>query len=443
LTRSAQTLQEAGFVTIPTVPASTPACLAALLTVAAPAFAQAEPAADKPPKATAEVAAGTPVLVLPLQPIYRSAEQDKASTTTKLLERELDRNDAIRVLRGGTILEGQTAPTMEAANTAQTRAERAEAEHRIDDAIDARRETIAGIKSAAAALEDPTRFIMAHHELARALMWSARDDEARDVMLTAGRMDPNLELPADQFSRLYRARFRALRGQLRQSPRGELLVRSVLPGATIHLDGREMGVAPIKLTGLIPGVHVLSASADGVPDSHVIVETGTRKAAETTVAFGETVGGVTVGAVSDAVAENSLPAAAVAAARKAGQVAGARYVVLGGLARVLDVFKLHTFVLDVDAGSMTRIEPHSLDLALLTAASDIGVVVTRIERQVDAFDGSVTSVASIEKNIRPSKVVSVQDASPDLSKRRKKKKTGPARKHRGPIQAVQDLDIRD
>jgi hypothetical protein len=408
-----------------------------------PALAQAQPAAVDTAPPSADAATATRILVIPYQPIFRSAEQRKANKATEYLNQELGSKASIEVLRAGVSVEGQARPSIEAAVSALERAKKAEAEHRIDDAITARQEAISLMEQNAAAIPEAEDYILAHHRLARAYMWRGRDDEARQTMMAAAAMDPNMQLEASEFSRLYRTWYRAMRKELRSAGRGQVLVRSVLPGATISIDGREMDTAPVRLQDVVPGKHILSATAEGAEPTRAVIEVKAGSESEYTIAFGETVGGPTIGKVADSITENTLSADAVTAAQKAGQSADASYVVLGGLAKDEDHFNVHTFVVDVPTGKMKQLDVTQFDLDLLTAESDVLRVVLGVEQAVDAFDGAIASAATIEQRIRRAEVVNSVNAEPDLSVQRKRTAPKQPTRRRGPIRAVQDIDIED
>jgi hypothetical protein len=413
--------------------------LAALLTTSA--AAQDKAAEAKPPAPSEDT---TTVLVVPYQPIYRSARQSKANTATEYLNRELDTKETVEVLRAGVAVEGHSKPSLQAVDQALEAANSAEQAHRIEEAIGHRRAAIEAMAANASALDSAEDFIFAHHELARALFWAARDDEAEKVLRVAAGMAPNLELPPREYSRLYRARFAGLRDELRASPRAELLVRSVIPGAEITIDGRAADTAPVRLVKVLPGKHIIGARAEGVDRSRMVVEVEDQ--AEVTIGFGKTVGGSAIGRVADAIAENALPAPALEAARQAGREAKAGYVVLGGLAKDVDHFNVHTFVLDVGSGKVSKLEVTQFDLDLLTAASDVLRVVLGVEEAIEDFDGTQTEVKTIEAQIRPTEVVNEVDGSPDLAQRtadRKPKQDKDGNRPIKPLRPTNDFGIKD
>lgn len=356
---------------------------------------------------------GTRVLVLPYQPIFRSVPQGKIQTATDLLNKELQTRNGIVVVRGGVAAEGQESQvSLEEAGQLLNKAEKLEAERRIGPAIEARRSAIASMEKNAAAIENAVDYVLAHHELARALFWAAKDSEANLVLETAARMKPTLELEPTEFSRLYRSTFRGIAEKVLSERRGELMVSSNLPGAKVSFDGRAMDAAPVLLKKAVPGKHLLQARLDGVPPFAAVVEVKAGKKSEFAVSFGNTMGGSSVGAVADALAKNRIPKAAVQSAAKAGRDAGAKFVVAGAMARDEDKFRVHTFVVDVGASAISSLDVVNFDLELLTAESDVLRVVQAIDKKVTGFSGGEPAVATIDKRIREQSTVNEVNAEP-------------------------------
>lgn len=393
--------------------------------VATPAFAagetateSSEPSTNGTGEAPEAEKTGEKVLVLPYQPIFRSVEQRKVATATNLLNKELQQKDGLVVIRGAVSNGHATeAPTLDEMKAAKKGAEEAEKNRDIVAAIAARKKVIAAYEKSAGAIEEPSDYILAHHQLARAQMWSANDAEAKKTLDTAARMDPAFELPGDQFSRLYRRWFAAAATAALKDKTGELFVKSGLPGAKIYLDGREMDVAPVVLQNTVPGKHLLIAVVEGVPQYGGIVDVKGGKKTTFTVSFGGSVGGDSVGDVADAIAANAMPKDAVKSAVKAGKSAGAKYVVAGGLAKDEDHFNVHTMVVNVDSGAVQHLRVVPFDLELLTAEADVFQIVGAIDESVKAFKGS-PAVATIEKRIRTQSTVNEVDAAPAKIDRR-------------------------
>ena len=401
--------------------------------VGTPALAQGEGAATDVAPAAAPAKTGPKVLVLPYQPIFRTVEQSKAQTATDLLQKELGQKEGLIAVRGAVAQEGAKGPTLEEATKLSADAEAAETNRDIVQAIDLRKKAVESLERNASAIADANEFLLGYHKWARALMWAAKDKEAQVVLDTVARMEPAFELDASQFSRQYRAWFKAAVEKVMKEDRGELMVKSALPGARITLDGRLMDVAPVLLTKAVPGKHLLGATIDGVPPYAALVEIKAGKKNEFTANFGGVVGGDTVGDVAEAITTNGLPKKAVDAAVKSGQAAGAEFVVLGGLTKDDNHFNVYTFVLEVKSGLVRTLEQVNFDLDLLTAESDVLRVVQQIAASVSAFSEGKPQIAAIDAKVRSQSVVNEVSAAPTLVAQAKAPKAPVGKTPRGPI----------
>jgi TolB-like protein len=400
-----------------------------------PAAAQQNENADDDLAPDAEAAAPASdkakLLVLPFQPIYRTVEQDKAEKATDFLNRALSAD--LQVIRGGEADNSAQAPSLAAAEAAKKAAEAAEANRDLAEAITQRKAVLKAMEENASALDNADQYVIAQHYLARALMWAAADGEAKAILAEAARMNPSMELPATEFSRLYRKWFVDIAKKVVEEKPGDLLVKSALPGAVISLDGREMDVAPVLLQKAVPGKHLIAALVAGVPPYKAIVEVKSGAKSEYRVIFGGTKGGPAVGEVTDAISTNAMSKDAVTAAVNAGKAAGADYVVAGGMSKGEDHFKMHTFVVDVKSGKLQPLDMVKFDLDLLTAEADVIRIARQVETAVKSFSAPKPMIAAIDATVRSTTTITEVSAAPDTSgltgpaKAQKAKKDGPRR----------------
>lgn len=357
---------------------------------------------------------GPSVLLLPFQPVFRSVPQAKIQIANDLLTKELNHKDNVVVIRGGVSKGESAAPSTAGAVKLIEAAKQAEAAHAILQAIDHRKKAIEEMEKNAAAVEADD-YVLAHHYLARALMWAGLDKEATDMIDAAARMRPAFPLEAKEFSRLYRKWFAKAGEQAVSAKPGDLLISSALPGAAITLDGRPMDTAPVLLKKVVAGKHLIGAKIEGVPPYAGVIDVKPGKKNEFTVSFANTMGGSAVGAVADAMAQNSIPKKAVESAAQAGKEAGAAYVVLGALAKDEDRFHVHPYVVQVQTAKIAPLDVVDFDLELLTAESDVLRIVQNVASVVNRFSGEEKAVATIEKRIRSTNTVNEVAAAPSVS----------------------------
>lgn len=392
-----------------------PAALAALapLTLAA-TVAAAQPAAEPAP---APAVAKTKVLVLPYQAIYRSVDQKKLDNATQLLFKELEQKDDLAITRGAVAAsEAAKGPNLDGASAAVEAAQRAEEDRRISDAISEWKKAIAEFEKNAAAVSDASLYIEAHHRLARAEMMAGHDKEAKAAIDQAARMEPGRTLERGEYSRLYRRWFTEAAAAIAREQPGTITVGSALPGAKVSLDGREMEVAPVLLDKVVPGKHLVVAQVPDVNAWGAVVNVPPKGKVEVRATFSGTLGGSSVGRVTDAIAENAIPKNAVEAAASAGKEAGAPYVIFGGMAKDDDKFRVHSYLVEAKTAKIVPLESVSFDLELLTAETDVLRIANAAHDAITKFPPSAQAqVAQIERRIKAQSNVTKVDASPEYA----------------------------
>lgn len=406
---------------------------------AAPASPAPSPAAD--PAAAAAAAAkanATRILVLPYQAIYRSVPQKKLASASDLLFKELGQKEDVAIVKGAVNTGAeQKGPSLETAKVALAEAEKAEGEKRIDDAIGHWQKGILAMEANAAAVADASEYIAAHHRLARAFMWSGRDKEAQDTLAIVARMAPAFELPKQDFSRLYRRWHTDATTAFAKERPGQITVSSALPGAKVSIDGRAMPeTAPLLLDKVVPGKHLVLVEVPEVTPFGAVVTVTAGGNAQLRATFGNTLGGSSVGQVTDAIAENAIPTPAVDGAAAAGKAADAKFVIFGAMAKDEDKFRVHTFAVEVSSGKIAKLDEVAFDLDLLTAEADVLKIANAVHGAIAAFPAGERAIAKVEPRIRSQSTVTKVDASPEMVASRVGE--GP-KKDKGPRQVLKAL----
>ncbi|MEE2901534.1 MAG: PEGA domain-containing protein [Myxococcota bacterium] len=372
----------------------------------------------------------TAILSLPYQAIFRTVPQDKLDTATNLLQKELGTVSGLTVIKGAVATEDAQSPSLQGFESAQKQAQDSETNRVINSAVEHRSNAVKELEQNAGALPkgNAKLYLNALHELARTHLLSGNDEIASKLIDEAARIAPTYDLDDAVYSRVYQKQFKAAADQAVREKRGSILVQSILPGATIEIDGRETGVAPIVLEKVVPGKHLVVARIKGVVPYSTVVTVEAKKQTEVLAKYKDTSGGDDVGVVADAIAKNQLPKAIVQNAIKAAKNAQAKWLVFGAMVKDADKFKVFTYVLNVENAKIKAIEQVNFDLELLTAESDVLRIVQAITKQVDQFDGSIAEIAKFEPRARKRNMVSKFNASPEYvdfaasnSKQKKKK----------------------
>lgn len=373
------------------------------------------------------------VLLVPLQPIYRSVPEAKVQEATRLLETELGKKPAIKVLRAGTTQGAVPSADLAKPRATQKEAEAAERGLDIARALELRKAAVDQFTQSSSALEDAGELVLAYLYLARAQMWAGDDAAAKATLAQVARMDTQPSIPAAEFSRLFRRWFQDIALELSRSAKGKLIVEAGLPGARIFLDGRDMSVAPVTIENVVSGEHLLSAQVEGVLPFASMVQVAPNAQTRFTVEFKNVLGGSAVGAIADDLAENKFSSAKVQTARLAGRDAKADFVVLGAIAQNDANFAVYAFVIDVKTGGLHQLKTVSFDKEMLTAESDVLRLVVQIEGLMKSFQSNATQIARIETRVSPRQIMSVIDGNmeaPSKVTRKKPSRKGPRRVYR-------------
>lgn len=373
------------------------------------------------------------LLVLPYQPIYRSVPQDKAQALSQLLTRELKRHPRLALTAGAEPAARSAArrPPLgaEAAATEQARDIQAALKLR-QAALDALLRHPAQASAGA--------ILSAELRLARAAMWAGEDARSKAALEAAAAMRPNAELPPADYSRLFSRWFSAAAARVRARGTARIVIDSALPGAEISLDGRRLGVAPLRLRGILTGQHLLTAKLGRLPRAGAILNLKPGDNPKFTLGA-RAQGGASIGAD---VAGNQITATTLARAVRAGQAAGAQFVLLGGLASAESSYRAYPFLVEVQSGRLAKLKPVDFDKELLTAESDLLGVVRQVEATTAKFAGDRRPVAKIAAGFGAGRAVRTVDASPAAPARQgKKKKRGPRKVYRA--QSGGTIQIKD
>jgi hypothetical protein len=375
------------------------------------------------------------VLSLPYQAIYRSVPQKKLDIATSLLQKELATLDNLQIVRGATANSDTTAATLDEYQASVARASDAESSRSIRAAVQARKKAVISLEANAGAMPagNAKQYLQAHHELARTLLLAGDDTAAANAIEHAARLAPTYELSDDVYSRIYQKLFKSAGEKAMNSRRGKVMVKSVLPGAMIELDGRPTGVAPVLLEKVVPGKHLLVARIDGVIPFSTVINVVTKQQTDVTARYSDTSGGDEVGAVADALSTNKLPKEIVESAVKAGETVGAQWVIFGAMAKDDDKYHVHTYLMNVKARKLKSLDVVNFDIELLTAESDVLRIVQDTTNSMENFDGDVSQIKTIERRMRAQSTVNRFNASPEYVDYSATAKKGVKKRVRRPI----------
>lgn len=341
------------------------------------------------------------VLVLPYQHLNRGMPDDLGEQTTVVVAREMAAQ-GINVIRADNVggdAGGSAAPA-ENGNpdapvgdpNAQAKAEKymSRAQDAMEDSEFERATKLLGraaraMESNGDAVADLRLLPEIYIQAGVAYFRDGMEDEGDDMLNKAVHYDPERTLDAADYPPIFirvfdRARFNVLR-----RPRARIEVKAK-PGATVLLDGRNMGKAPIVLEDALPGRHWIRIEQ---PGEAVQVRAIRARGKKTLVVDFK-------GAASDpqpqanragvlgAVSANAVAATHIKQIAKAGKKAGADYVLVGGIYKTDTAYQIRSAYVDVRGVRIGRLTEIAFDLDMLSAEIEVFKLVDDAKTQATA-----------------------------------------------------------
>lgn len=226
---------------------------------------------------------GTKVLVLPYAPLYESIPRATGDRIATILEEGLSGAGSIQVVslpREGQRAAKQASPEqIQAIAEASASVERGKEllqRRRVGPALQAFNRAIEQIEANVMALEDVEILLEAHLQKAATLFLMGREDEAAaGPMEKALLIKPDLILPVGEtYGKPFVELLDEVRADIAKRGTGSLRVDTTPPGALVWVDGKEAPTSPVRITGLVPGVHYVKIKlpADPPYTERVVIE---------------------------------------------------------------------------------------------------------------------------------------------------------------------------
>ena len=230
--------------------------------------------------------------------------------------------------------------------------------------------TLAAYERAAPVLETPEPLIAAWLGLAEVAARQAQDDETRRCLANVVALNPELELDKKRYPGLFITTHRKVRDQLLKGERARVFVDETGTGAQVVIDGRPTTTAPARLTGLLPGTHLVRALREGQAPwgTIVVVQSGSEQGgAEATVAPGF-LSKDKKGPGQD-LAQNKLSPEAAAVVAEAAKAQGLKGAVVGAVHKDGGKVMVQLVYVDAATAKVGLLPPTTFQAALL----DIGI----------------------------------------------------------------------
>lgn len=245
------------------------------------------------------------------------------------------------------------------------KAQRAKKKFRL--AEEALTKAVAAYEKAATALPEMGELVDAYALLSAVQFNTGRDDEGQKSLNHALALAPDRELPLAATSALFSKLVESSRKNLKDGPRGSVLLESSPSNAPVTLDGLALGATPLLVKDVPPGVHVWRAQ----------LPTGEALGGFVEVLAGKQASAKAASSSKDpesrlltALAMNKLDADALAAAKDQAKAADADLLVFGALSKDGKGLALDSFLFAAASGEIRRLPRARFDTELLSAGME-------------------------------------------------------------------------
>ncbi|MEM6531454.1 MAG: PEGA domain-containing protein [Myxococcota bacterium] len=199
--------------------------------------------------------------------------------------------------------------------------------------------------------------------LAEAYFRRGKDDLGRKRLADVARLRSTTELSSDRYPPLFINVWQEVRDQELARTRGTLAVEGPA-GASVTINGRRLGTAPLRITELVPGVH------------HVIIgSAGSAQAKSIAVAEGREA--KLSGEVSRSL--DMFTTELQRAVRADGRSVRARLAVVSAVASSGNGYQIETLVGSIDSGEFQRLDSIELSRSLIGTTLEAKAIARQLE----------------------------------------------------------------
>lgn len=225
---------------------------------------------------------------------------------------------------------------------------------------------LAALEKAAPVLADPTPLIEARIGLAEVAARQGQESEAEVQLAYAAVLNPEMELDKKRYPPLFVRTHQKMRDKMLKENKASIVVDASGAGAAVTIDGRETAGAPVKITEVPPGRHVIRALREGLPSFGAVVEV---KAGESITVSPGFIAKDGTSYVDDLQNNRFTPATAKAVA-EAAKAAGLRGAVVGVAAKSAGSVPVQLVLVDA-GGGMLRLPLVTLGESLLDVSIEV------------------------------------------------------------------------
>jgi hypothetical protein len=213
----------------------------------------------------------------------------------------------------------------------------------------------------AAAMNDVTGPLAAWAGIAEVNARQGKDEASAAALESLARLNPEHALDAEVYPPAFLTAFTAASQKVLEEKTGTVSVDATAAGATVWVNGREVGRAPIKVTGVLPGKTYVRALREGVGAFGVVVEVKPEADAKVSPGFQS----LDAKGPVDLLKQNNFSPDAAKAVAAAAKAKGYDAALVGVVAKTDKTVPTTVYVIDANTAKARRVGPLDLDTDLL------------------------------------------------------------------------------
>lgn len=306
--------------------------------------------------------------VMPFAALTGDVPPRAGTRATGMLTQEFKSADAFQLVdaKKDRVDDAGAAALVEARKLVEeAKAHRAKKKFRLSE--EALTKAIAAYEKAAAALPEVGELVDAWALLSAVQFNTGRDDEGQRSLNHALALAPDRELPLAATSALFSKLVEASRKNLKDGPKGSVLLESSPSNAPVTFDGLSLGATPLLVKDVPPGLHVwrMQLATGEALGGFVEVQPGKQASVRAASSNKDPESRLLA-----ALAMNRLDADALAAAKEQAKAADADLLVFGALSKEGNGLALDSFLFAASSGEIRRLPRTRFDTELLSAGME-------------------------------------------------------------------------
>lgn len=232
-------------------------------------------------------------------------------------------------------------------------------------------QALAQLEAAAPVLTDPSLLIDARVGLAEVAARTDNEAEVDIQLAYAAALNPENDLDKKKYPPQFIRSYQKARDRILKDSRATVVVDASAAGATVTFDGRETAGAPLKITEVPQGRHLVRVLREGLPSYGTIVEVRAGASLEATVSPGFIAKDGT--SYVDDLQNNRLSLGAAKAVAESAKAAGLKGAVVGvaSLSGGTGSVPVQLVLVDTATGGMVKLPAVTLEASLLDLSIEV------------------------------------------------------------------------